>query len=349
MIKKLLTILLLASICWTPACTTDFEIADDWKEITVVYGLIDQSQTTNYIRISKAFLSEELSALEMASTADSLYYNANLVAKLQEYDGSGNFRKDIGIERLNGEDVGLLKEEGIFANSPNTLYKTDYAFNEDYEYRLYIETPNGNLVTASTPIIDDFRVSFPKEETKLNFLFDVGVSWNPAQDGEIYSLAIHFKMEEERIENGERVRVPKTITWNLFSNFKKPDENFSSRINYDIDSEDFFRFIATSLDADDDVLLREFVRMDFEFGVGSSEFKRFNDVKLAQFGITSSQTVLTYSNIENGLGLFSTRYNKTVNNVKLEGTTLDELACGEITGHLKFAPDPNNPNYPFCF
>ena len=33
------------------ACETDFDVNAEWEEITVVFGLLDQSQEKQYIRI----------------------------------------------------------------------------------------------------------------------------------------------------------------------------------------------------------------------------------------------------------------------------------------------------------
>ena len=58
------------------ACSTDFNINADWQEITVVYGLLNQKETTHYIKINKAFLGEG-NALTMAQIEDSSSYFNN--------------------------------------------------------------------------------------------------------------------------------------------------------------------------------------------------------------------------------------------------------------------------------
>ncbi len=68
-----LTIFLLAVSVFFVACETDFELNASWKEVTVVYGLLDQSQQQQYIKINKAYLGEG-DALQMASVTDSSHY-----------------------------------------------------------------------------------------------------------------------------------------------------------------------------------------------------------------------------------------------------------------------------------
>ena len=73
--KKIL-IALVAAISFS-ACSTEIEVNAEWKDVTVVFGLLDVSDTIQYIKISKAFLGEE-DAFVMAQEPDSLYYSCLL-------------------------------------------------------------------------------------------------------------------------------------------------------------------------------------------------------------------------------------------------------------------------------
>ena len=60
------------------SCSNDLEINAPWKDVTVVFGLLNIDSTTHYVRISKAFLGEG-DALEFASQFDSIYYKPELL------------------------------------------------------------------------------------------------------------------------------------------------------------------------------------------------------------------------------------------------------------------------------
>ena len=107
-------------------------------------------------------------------------------------------------------------------------------------------------------------------------------------------------------------------------------------------ADNFFNFIANNIDDLPEVIEREVVDLDFVFWAGSDDFLTFNQVALAQFGITSSQAQPTYTNIDNGVGLFTSRFRKEINDVPIGGLTIDLIACGDVTGHLRFKRDPNN-------
>ena len=51
--KKMYLLLIVIIII---GCDTDFDVNADWKETTVVYGLLDASLDTQYIRINKGYL-----------------------------------------------------------------------------------------------------------------------------------------------------------------------------------------------------------------------------------------------------------------------------------------------------
>ena len=87
---SLLTLVMLLN-----ACSTDVDLYADYKNITVVYGLLDSDKDTNYVKINKAFLGPG-NALEIAMIEDSCNYPYKLDAKIVEYratSGGNNFQK----------------------------------------------------------------------------------------------------------------------------------------------------------------------------------------------------------------------------------------------------------------
>ena len=86
--KKLIVILSILSIVVMQSCSNEFELTENWKDITIIYGLLDASDTAQYIRIEKAFLDETTSALTIAQEADSIFYN-NISVSLQAIPPAG--------------------------------------------------------------------------------------------------------------------------------------------------------------------------------------------------------------------------------------------------------------------
>ena len=92
--KLFLSLSLLACMAFFNACTTDVELYADYKDIPVVYGLIDATTDTNFVRINRAFSSSNdnpINAYEVALIADSCNYPGKLDARIIEYKlGFGN-------------------------------------------------------------------------------------------------------------------------------------------------------------------------------------------------------------------------------------------------------------------
>ena len=58
------------------SCETDFPINAEYQEIPVVYGLLNQSEEDQYIRVNKGFL--HVGNIEQAVPAqDNLYYDVD--------------------------------------------------------------------------------------------------------------------------------------------------------------------------------------------------------------------------------------------------------------------------------
>lgn len=352
-----LFILVVLSSVFFPACSTDFEIAAPWQEISIVYGLLNASQETQYIKVNKAFLSETTNALDIAAVSDSIYHTDAelLTVVLEEYDASQNLLKTITLERVDAATESIDKEVGIFSDSPYYLYKTDVALNPERTYHLEINTPSGEMVTSESPVIGNFSVSRPRESGSINdrilrLSFETyKMRWKRIDNISIYDVDMLAQIRERKLVNGQEVVEDRTLTWNMLSNYgAAQNTQNNNNVEYEFDTELFYNFLATQLDVNEDILDREMLYLDFEFHAASEPFKLFNDVALAQVGITSSQVQPSYTNIDNGLGLFATRYTKRVNEVPLSAETINTIACGEITGHLKFKSDPSNEAYPGC-
>ncbi len=113
--KKLLLLLLLPLGLLLSACSNDFEVTAPWKEIPIVYGILSPQDTAHYLRIEKAFLDPNQSALEVAQIADSLYYPENSITVWLVPTINPNNR--IQLQRVNGALEGYPRDPGVFAGA----------------------------------------------------------------------------------------------------------------------------------------------------------------------------------------------------------------------------------------
>ena len=317
------------------SCSTDFELTTDWKDITIVYGLLDKDANYNYIRIEKAFLDKEISALTLAQNADSLYYDS-LTVQLLEYD-NGSLLNTTTLEKVDGDNISATKDSGIFAQSPNILYRTDHAINQNYHYQLLITKPDDqSMVSAETNVINDFSLQKPIGTQKINF-FPGGnytFEWKSATDGKIYDLLFRFHYKEYDNTTGTLVKDT-VLNWQLFRNKTSGSTAGGEDMGYIIESDNFYNFLSNSI-ADNQDVYRVAGKVDLIFSVGGEEFYNYYLVNQAQTGLTQGQSLQQYTNINPGYGIFSSRMSKTFVDKDLTSSTIDSLSCMSLTSHLNF-------------
>ena len=332
--RKNISILLLCILFGT-SCSNDFDLTTNWKDVTVVYGLLDPTQTSQYIRIEKAFLDESTSALTLAQNADSLYYNT-LSVELEEIvlGGTGNV---ISLTRVDANLEGFQREDGIFATSPNYVYKTDEALNQDARYKLIINKDDGNQVTAETDIAQEFTITAPPGNvTELNFRTDNpdGTNvfrWTLEPNNKFFEFIFDIHIREAPLSDPTNF-TDRTLKWVVNDNIV-PAAN-ESLVRVELARSAFHEFMASSLE---EGFVREFVSMDMIVSAGGSDLLEYINVGQANAGITGADIVPIYTNLsEGGLGVLSTRISTSRTGFDINGLTLDSLQNGYRTRNLGF-------------
>uniref|UniRef100_UPI00345E3315 hypothetical protein n=1 Tax=Lentimicrobium sp. TaxID=2034841 RepID=UPI00345E3315 len=216
--KKVLILFAMVSMVLFNACETDFDVTAEWKDITVVYGLISQNDSVHYVKINKAFLGEG-NALTYAREADSSSYFNNLEVLIIEKTGSTETR------RFSMDTTTIYhKEEGIFYAPEQVLYKaafkvpSDYV-NKDYTYHLEIKNKiTGKVIAANTPLVHDFAVETPRPgQQSINFTAESNqrVKWFSAKNGRRYNVSVRLWFDE--VIGPARDTLTRSIDWNFSS------------------------------------------------------------------------------------------------------------------------------------
>src|SRR4051812_39354220 len=105
------------------SCKEDFDVAAPYKNFTIAYGMLDATETVHYIRIQKAFMDQDKSALDMAAIADSSFYpEGALEVHMKELSGNTVVSDSI-LRRVTMANEGITKEPGAFFTTPNYAYK----------------------------------------------------------------------------------------------------------------------------------------------------------------------------------------------------------------------------------
>lgn len=328
--KKL--ILFLATILILSACSNDFDLTEDWKDITVVYGLLDQSQDVQYIRIEKAFLDPATSAITIAQISDSLFYN-NIRVELRAFQPNGSGGSVYPLQRVNAEDEGFDREEGVFANSPNYLYKLDQPLDDELTYRLVITKDDESEITAETGICEDFDITSPFDTT-VAIQFKSGTNtnfrWNTKPNSKFFNSKIIIRIKEAPTADPTNFTF-RTLVWDI-PGLVKPNENGLAKA--EINGDNFYEFIASQLEPG---FVRELDGIQIRIGAGAEDLLNYLEIGQVNSGITGSDVIPTYTNISgDSYGIFSSRNYKTFGSYGVNASTLDSLESGYRTNDLGF-------------
>ena len=94
------------------SCSSDFDLNAPYKSVPIVYGLLDQSLDTQFIKINRSYLGDA-NNVQSASINDSTHYQS-IVASVREY-GVGDTINPINSYPLEEMWVSNI-EDGIFAS-----------------------------------------------------------------------------------------------------------------------------------------------------------------------------------------------------------------------------------------
>ncbi|CAN5918221.1 hypothetical protein BH11BAC7_BH11BAC7_15980 [soil metagenome] len=329
--KKLLLFSTLAFLFTT--CSTDLDILDDWKETMVVYGLLDPSIDTQYVRIEKAFLGPD-NALSMAQNFDSINYPGGLNVYLSKFNANGVLVASYAMNF----DTSKSKNAGIFSSPRQVLYSIPTAdilpFDATFTYR--IDVSHGTIsVNATTSLVSNFVISRPSGTTidlrKITPTTKVLVEWNGSANARIYQVAARFYYRER---NQSNVVVNKVAPDWLIRTVKTTQSNASSLQSIDFDPNGFYQYLANVLVNDPNVSAREADSIKFVVYAGGEALSTYMEVNAPSTSLAQEKPV--YTNINGGLGVFSSRYEKLTNKMTFTFATRDTIAKGQFSCHLQF-------------
>ena len=328
--------LLLSAMALLTSCKTDFEINSKWKDITIVYGLLDQTDPIHYIKINKAFLGDG-NALEYATIEDSSSYGGNLEVLLVE-------TKDNTIinEILFDTTSTYNKEPGLFYFPHQLLYKSIEHLNPASVYTLKIHNKITNKeISASTGLISDFVISIPRPsaifEFKRSITAEKEFKWTSAANGRRYQVTVRFNFKESSVPGDT---LHRSIDWVLPS-VKSNGIDGLEELSISYQNEEFFgncKDLIPYADAGKEagVASRQVERVDFIFVVLGDEINTYMEVSEPSTGVLQEKP--EYTNITNGIGILSCRYSKPPLTKKLSSITeTDLMAMG-----IKFVKNLDN-------
>jgi hypothetical protein len=340
-IPKLIVVLL--SLLVIHSCDNELNVAADWKEVPVIYGLLDPAAPVTYIRINRAYLNEDGDALQYASESDSIQFE-ELTVKLVEHK-NGVEMNSILLEKVNGDTIGLAKDSGIFSNTPNILYRTFQKINgtdlfNTYRYDLVVVNEKSNKIYLSsaetvgslflvTPRLQRENPSIYISDENERFIY---INFQEGFNAAMYDLVIRFRYSEFEIDNPTSFRLD-SLDWVVFSGKETRGRDGRGQQIITVKGANFYEFLRSQIPIDES-LKRVALDMDFTFYGAGEDLYTYVQVNKPSIGIVQKKPEFT--NIENGLGIFSSRHINRFNNVSITRDMKSRLAISPITESLNF-------------
>ena len=345
--KTLLVLITLASII---SCDNDLDIIAEWKDIPVVYGILNAQDSVHYVKLNKAFLGQG-DVMSMAQEFDSLYYDQEEVGlRLVEYRRTaGQYIETKSIEMEPTDEI-EKPLEGIFCAPDQIIYKSDASLNNERYYSAQVYDKSVDTVIASNlipiDVLSPLQIIKPNPASALNLVpngnYPITVEWPPLEGAALYELKIRFHYVEQQIANLSDT-THEYIDWIL--PYRLPTSSITSE-SISLDAEQFLNFLAVNIDENPNVY-RQVKGMQVNQATLSHACL---DISLLAAGQDLSTYILLnensnsivvdrpeYSNIDNGIGILSSRSFKVIEDIKLNNDSNDEIATNDITKHLNFA------------
>ena len=320
-----LAVFLSFSIAFLSGCSTELDSNADYKEVLVIYSVLDPDQTTHFAKVNKAFLNTNSNALTIAANnPDSTQYGDELRVVLQQLRPDSSVMAEHAMERF----IATGKEPGTFFSGEQVLYRTtnSVVLDDQSVYRVVAtNTETGVTASGATQIVKDT----PSTPAKGLCIYQISRSFAPnnacftenqpspfepevpstitfhqAPNAKIYTVKLTFKFWETT----DGVREEKQVQWYVRNNFIQES---SADPSMQMEKDFFITNLQALIDRSQDnaTTSREPGDVFITVTGGSPSLELYYRINNS-FSIIS-QTRPEYDNISNGTGLVASRRSKT--------------------------------------
>jgi len=310
------------------SCKQSLDVNEQWKDITIVYGILDQSDTIHYIKITKAFLGPG-DALQYAKIPDSSNYSARLEVRLDEYSNN-TFIKSLILN----DTLITNKDSGIFYFPVQKVYSTKEKLDQAYQYRLWIRnTETGKLIQANTILVNNFVLEKPAMLPGVDFVPQqaTDVQWISPVGGKRYQLT--FRIHYSEYHYGDSAKTFHYLDWLTFTKVRSLDSKGGETMLFTLPGIDFYKYLGDNLSPNPDIV-RSLGRCDLIFLTGSDDLDSYLEVSQQSNSIIEFKP--PFSDIANGIGLYASRHVQAFDTLQFTDRTKDSLKINRYTKDLGF-------------
>lgn len=289
------------------ACEVEFSPNAEWKNIPVIYCLIDQDDDTTYARVQRCFLPEG-NIYDYGKISDSINYpKDSIIVALLAYEGS-TLKDSIPFEySMNERDSGGF----AYGQQPIYLAPTRGRLREEYSYVLSVRRASDRSVIATTNPVSLIRnisgtVITKPTVTVINQTDTIGggfafydeyagvrnrchIKWNALPSARLYQPVVRFYYQQDGLTKYVDIICPSV-------------SSSSNELYY---SQDDFLFDLKNRFQNDHTPKLYLKRVDLYLHCCTEELSTFlaNSAQASTLDFTGEY----YSNIIGGEGVFAAR------------------------------------------
>ena len=312
-----------AVLLWLlPSCEKEFNPRDEYKDITIIYGLINPVDSIHYIRINKAFLGPE-SIIVMAKNPDSSTYPVeDIDVRIYEVTPNGN-----STQLTVGTTIIHNKDSGYFYYPDQMVYYFEKTFDKKTDNTIKIEVEHkktGKIVYAQTSVVNAFNVYTPRAETQPNFDPEQTVmkfEWDNAKNGKIYDVYYTMYYREGSVPDFSVFRKD-SVVWHMGTYSAAQTGNGSSQVEiFQFNPGAFYSQVAKKVPYNTSLWRSPYSTVKFAIWCGSEELYYYHNINSPSQGLAQERPEYTnlktkvyseelgaYQELEDeAFGLFSSR------------------------------------------
>jgi hypothetical protein len=298
---------------------------------------LNQNDSIHYLRITKAFLGPG-DALQFARIPDSSNYPNKLDVRLEEWDISGGdstLKNTYHFDTItkNNKEAG----DSIFYFPYQKVYYATCKLSENYTYKLFIIQPKtGKVITGRTALIGPMTIKTPRSGNKAAILpqTNIPLDFLTSLNGRRYQLVLRFNYTEYTSQ--DTAKIAKYMDWQVFNDVSSPDLAGGKELQPYYLGDGLYSALKSKIPVDPAVT-RHATSLDYILSVGSDDLNTYMNVTAPSTTIVQERP--SYTDITNGIGLFSSIYDNTKDSPRhltIGQVMLDSLRSNHNTFNLGF-------------
>jgi len=316
--RKSTIILFVLSILYAVSCEKDLDVAE-WKEISIIYGVINIKDTVQYIRINRVYSAPFDDPYLYTQVNDSVNYpHDRFQVFLEEYKNGQMLGVPIQYEAADRQ-----KEPGLFSSESNCVYRTSTPVNEDCEYKLrVINNETGHETYATAEVLGGITIEESFSWERAFFRINYVEESLPEYDGSLDPVGHeHYIVRFLYWEYVGNETLYKYVDW-------VPSMHHLKNIGDDDDTiqmfDAYWKYISEKIEIDP-TIKRRARGIDYMLALPGKELQTYIVVNEQP---TNPHYFPDYSNMIDGEGVFGSKYFYTYFGLKLKLRTIDTISWG---------------------